>query len=160
MYELIGDLLNHLRALWRWRWLGAAVAWSVCITAWLIVMFLPNVFESTARVYVDTRTALQPVLKGIAVEQDVDSKLNLVRQALLSRPQLEKVARKTDLDVKVTDVADMDVLIRSLRDDIKIDLQQKDANQTASVTDSLYTISRGYARREQCGFGYGSAISA
>jgi polysaccharide chain length determinant protein (PEP-CTERM system associated) len=149
MYEFIGDLLNHLRALWRWRWLGAAVAWSVCVATWLVVMFLPNVFQSTARVYVDTRTALQPVLKGIAVEQDVDSKLNLVRQALLSRPQLEKVARKTDLDVKVADAADMDVLIRELRDDITIDLQQKDQNQTASVTDSLYTISYRHADREK-----------
>ncbi len=148
MYELIGDLLYHLRALWRWRWLAAGVAWAVSVAAWLIVLFMPNVYESNARVYVDTRTALQPVLKGIAVEQDVNSQLNLVRQALLSRPQLEKVARKTDLDVAVSDQADMDRLINHLRDKIRIDLQERDPSVTTR-SDSLYTISYRNSNREK-----------
>jgi polysaccharide chain length determinant protein (PEP-CTERM system associated) len=147
MNEFIGDLIFQLRALWRWRWLAAAVAWAVCVLAWLVILVLPNVFEANARVYVDTRTALRPVLQGIAVEQDVDSQLNLVRQALLSRPQLEKVARKTDLDVSVSDAADMDRLVRELRDDIRIDLQTRENEQRA--TDSLYTISYRHANRDK-----------
>jgi polysaccharide chain length determinant protein (PEP-CTERM system associated) len=148
MYEVIGDLLQHLRALWRWRWLAAAIAWAVCVAAWLVILFLPNVYESDARVYVDTRTALRPVLENIAIEQDVESQLNLVRQALLSRPQLEKVARKSDLDVRVSDDADMDTLIRNLRDDININLQQREGDQ-AKRTDSLYTISYRHPDREK-----------
>ncbi|MCB1624718.1 MAG: hypothetical protein KDI32_09030 [Pseudomonadales bacterium] len=151
MHELIGNLLVQLRALWRWRWLAVAVAWGISIVAWLVVMFLPNVYESSARIYVDTRTALKPVLQGIAVEQDVDSQLNLVRQALLSRPNLEKVARATDLDVSVGNAADMDKLVQSLRDQVMIKLQQRDANSTggANATDSLYTISYRHPVREK-----------
>jgi polysaccharide chain length determinant protein (PEP-CTERM system associated) len=41
---------------------------------------------------VDTKTALKPVLQGIVIDQDVNAQLNLVRQSLLSGPQLEPVA--------------------------------------------------------------------
>ncbi len=151
MHELIGNLLVQLRALWRWRWLGVAVAWGVCLLAWLVIMFLPNVYESSARVYVDTRTALKPVLQGIAMEQDVESQLNLVRQALLSRPNLEKVARSTDLDVSVGSAGDMDKLVQSLRDEVTIKLQQRDVNSNSgpNSTDSLYTIAYRHPVREK-----------
>ena len=151
MHELIGNLLVQLRALWRWRWLALAVAWGTCLLAWLVIMFLPNVYESSARVYVDTRTALKPVLQGIAVEQDVESQLNLVRQTLLSRPNLEKVARSTDLDVNVSGTADMDKLVQSLRDEITIKLQQRDVNSNSgpNATDSLYTIAYRHPVRDK-----------
>ncbi len=59
-------------------------------------------YESNARVYVDTRTALRPLLQGVAVDQDVESQLIMVRQGLLGRPNLERVAREADLFVRAT----------------------------------------------------------
>ncbi len=48
-------------------------------------------FQSSARVFVDTRAALSTVLQGLTIQQDVNAQIGLVRQSLLSRPQLEKI---------------------------------------------------------------------
>jgi uncharacterized protein involved in exopolysaccharide biosynthesis len=100
MNDIMVMVYSYARALWRRRWLAIAVAWAVCALAWLAVLALPDRYEATARVYVDARTALRPVLEGIAIEEDYDSQLALVREALLSRPQLEAVARATNLDAR------------------------------------------------------------
>src|SRR5690606_17330647 len=97
MSPIVDDVIEQIRGAWRYRWLALAAAWLVCIGGWLFVFSLPDIYEASAKVYVDTRTALRPLLQGIAVEADVESQLALVRQALLGRPQLEKVAQETDL---------------------------------------------------------------
>jgi polysaccharide chain length determinant protein (PEP-CTERM system associated) len=58
---------------------------------------LPNKYEAQARVFVDPSTALQPVIQGLAIQQDLSAQLNLVRQSLLSRPNLEKVMDQAGL---------------------------------------------------------------
>ena len=88
MHQLIVRILDEIRGAWRFRWHGMAVAWGVCLLGWAYVIHIPDVFEASTRVYVDTQSALRPLLKGLAVEPDVDSDLAVVRQALLSRPRL------------------------------------------------------------------------
>jgi polysaccharide chain length determinant protein (PEP-CTERM system associated) len=48
-------------------------------------------------VFVDTRTALNPALQGLTVDQNVDGQINFVRQSLLAPPQLERIARESGL---------------------------------------------------------------
>jgi len=99
MHALIDKVMNELRGMWRFRRFGLAVVWVVCLLGWLLVYMLPDRFESRARVNVDTRTALRPLLQGLAVDQDVESQLTQVRQALLGRTNLEKVAGEVGLTV-------------------------------------------------------------
>ena len=61
------------------------------------VMLLPNVYEANARVFADTRTALSPVIQGLAIEQDVAAQLNLVQQSLLGEEQLDRSSTKPAL---------------------------------------------------------------
>lgn len=141
MNDVLLMVYSYARALWRRRWLAIAVAWGVCALGWLAVLTLPDRYEATARVYVDARTALRPVLEGIAIEEDYDSQLALVREALLSRPQLEAVARATNLDAEVTDEAGMEALIRTLQQQISVvsTVSQMPGGQQA--TDTIYSIS-------------------
>ena len=71
MQEIINQVLDHLRGLWRFRWPAMIAAWIVCIAGWMGVMAKPDMYEATARVFVDTRTALSPIIKDIAISQDV-----------------------------------------------------------------------------------------
>ena len=96
MQALIIKILDDIRGSWRFRWLGLAAAWAVCLIGWMYVFAMPNVYEAKARVYVDSQTVLGPLLRGLALDPNVESELSVVRQALLSRPSLETVARKTD----------------------------------------------------------------
>jgi len=68
MNELIDMVLGYLRGIWRNRWYGLACAWLVCVIGWIIVFRMPDQYEISARVYVDTQTVLRPVLQGLTVD--------------------------------------------------------------------------------------------
>src|SRR6267154_1237564 len=97
MQEILEQALGILREIWRYRWIALAVAWGVCLVSWGVILVLPDKFEASARVFVDPSTALKPVIKGLAIEQDVNAELDLVRQSLMSRPHLEKILNETGL---------------------------------------------------------------
>jgi polysaccharide chain length determinant protein (PEP-CTERM system associated) len=137
MHQIIVRILDEIRGAWRFRWHGMAVAWAVCLLGWAYVIHIPDVFEASARVYVDTQSALRPLLKGLAVEPDVDSDLAVVRQALLSRPRLEQVARDTDLDIRAKTPEALQTLIGSLQERLVI---QNDVRTPNSTSDGVYRI--------------------
>jgi polysaccharide chain length determinant protein (PEP-CTERM system associated) len=93
MRHTLDLILEQIRGAWRFRRTAMAVAWAVCVLGWLVVLALPDTYLARARVYVDTRTRLSQVTQGIAVESNIASQAEEVRQALLGGPQLEKVAR-------------------------------------------------------------------
>ena len=87
MQALIIKILDELRGSWRFRWSGSLRPGSLCLLGWAYVFAMPNVYEANARVYVDSQTALGPLLRGLGARANVESELSVVRQALLSRPQ-------------------------------------------------------------------------
>ena len=75
----------------------AVTAWIIARVGGVFVFALPDVYEANSRVFVDTKTALSPVLEDLVLDQDVNAQLNLVRQSLLAGPQLEPVAIEVGL---------------------------------------------------------------
>jgi polysaccharide chain length determinant protein (PEP-CTERM system associated) len=143
---LINKVWDEVRSSWRFRWWALAIGWVVCAIGWAVVMRMPNVYQANARVYLNTQSALRPLLQGLAVNPDVESDLALVRQALLSRPKLEKVARQTELDLHAVTSEQKERLISSLQKNITV---QNDARVRNSNTDGLYRISFQYTSRKQ-----------
>jgi polysaccharide chain length determinant protein (PEP-CTERM system associated) len=137
--ELLNKILDELRGAWRFRWLSIAAAWLICLVGWYYVMTIPNTYQANAKVYVDTRGILRPLLQGLAIDPDVASGLDLVRQALLSRPQIEQVARDTDLDLRATTPAQKEALITSIRE--RITIQAGDLRARTTQGEGLYLIS-------------------
>ncbi len=91
---------TYLRAAWRRRWIGVIIAWWICGLGWVGVYLVPNQFESSARLYVDADAILTPLLKGLAADSAPNSQLEVLQRTLLSRPNLEKLISKTDLDLE------------------------------------------------------------
>lgn len=120
MQELFEMVVRHARGMWRFRWRGLAIAWIVAPLGWLVVFALPDRYEARASVYVNTESALQELTEGLVIDSDLRSQLELVKQTMLSREHLEKVARDTDLDLRVETPEDMDELIAELRERIVI----------------------------------------
>jgi polysaccharide chain length determinant protein (PEP-CTERM system associated) len=138
MNDALLEILDRVIALWRLRWWVITVAWVVCCVGWFVVLAMPNVYESSAKVFVDTRSALQPILQGIGVEHDVNAEVNRVQQALLSRPQLEEVARLTKLDDGVRSPEDMDGVVLELQRSLSIEVEPR--REGGDSGDNLYTI--------------------
>jgi polysaccharide chain length determinant protein (PEP-CTERM system associated) len=123
MQALIEQVLNELRGAWRFRRYALAVAWGVCLLGWFVVYAIPDTYQSSARVNVDTRTALRSVVDGLVVNVDVESQLNLVRQTLLGRANLEKVAQQVGLDVTARTGPEREALLNSIVARIDIALE-------------------------------------
>ncbi|HEY1932181.1 MAG TPA: XrtA system polysaccharide chain length determinant [Acetobacteraceae bacterium] len=118
-------LEQYLRAAWRRRWLGVVVAWLICGVGWVGVYMIPNQFESSARLYVDADAILTPLLKGIAAESSPTTELEILQRTLLSRPNLEKLVSKTDLDLTINSPSDRERLIQHLGNTIRVTPQTK-----------------------------------
>jgi len=111
--------MGYLRGVWRYRWYVHLIAWPICIGGWLFVNQMPDVYESKARIFVDTSSALRPLLRGLAVQANADQGLHMITRTLKSRENLEKVARMTDMDLSVNTPEEMDNLISKLKQKIK-----------------------------------------
>lgn len=144
MNGMVDQVIEEVRGAWRFRWLAMSAAWAVCIAGWLFVFSMPDMYEASAKVFVDTRTALRPLLQGIAVESDVDSQLNMVKQAMLGRPQLERVARETDLDMRADTPEAFAMVIDRLRSRIQIA-----GGTNREESGGLYVISYQDPKREK-----------
>jgi polysaccharide chain length determinant protein (PEP-CTERM system associated) len=141
MNMLVEEVLEEVRGAWRFRWWALAAAWLLGVLGWAVVMLLPDMYEGRATVFVDTRTALRPVLQGLAVEQDVDAELNFVRQSLLGTPQLEKIARDVGLlSPALTDVRTRVSVIDAMRDRISITVTSASSREGDRDAGSIYGI--------------------
>ncbi len=114
---------HYLRAAWRRRWIGVIVAWLVCGLGWVGVYLIPNQFESSARLLVDTDALLSPPLRGIAADSAPASQLEILRRTLLSRPNMAKLISGTALDRGVKAPADREQLITRLAGTIQVTQQ-------------------------------------
>jgi len=118
-------LMSYLRAAWRRRWSGVIVAWLVCGIGWVGVYLIPNQYESQARLFVDADAVLTPLLRGIAADSAPTTQLEILQRTLLSRPNLEKLVSKTDLDLTINGPSDRERLLTKLGADIKVTPQTR-----------------------------------
>ena len=133
MFEQVQLLRTFLRMAWLYRWFGAVLAIALCLVGWIAVQILPDQYEVKSKVFLDSRSMLRPLLQGIAFSNSAlsDSAL-LLSRTLLTRPNLEEVARRADLDLGAKTPEEFDKLIKDLASDVKI---------ASSATDDIYEIS-------------------
>jgi len=125
MDSVRNQLVQYLRAAWRRRWLGIMIAWLVCGVGWVGVTMIPNQFESSARMFVDADAVLTPLLRGLAADSAPTTQLEVLQRTLLSRPNLEKLISKTDLDLVLNSPSDRERLLTRLAVDIRVNPQTK-----------------------------------
>ncbi len=132
MDELLQQLIGRLRGMWHRRWIGLATAWIVGIIAVGVAMRIPERYEASARVYVDTQSLLRPLMAGLAIQPNLDQQVALISRTLISRPNVEKLVHMADLDLRLTSPA--------AREDL-IDRMMKEVQLTGDAKNNLYIIS-------------------
>jgi polysaccharide chain length determinant protein (PEP-CTERM system associated) len=120
MQELVSQVLNTLRGMWKFRWPGVILAWVIAVVGVVVVWRIPDQYEASARIYVDTDTILKPLMSGLAVQPNVEQQIAMLSRTLISRPNLEKLVRMADLDLKNQSKADQEALIERLQKGIQM----------------------------------------
>ena len=120
MNEVYAKFVSYLISIWRRRWYVVAISWFLCGAGWTFVASMPDKYESRARIYVDVDTMLGPLMRGLAVQTNLFQQIDVMHRTLLSRPNIEKVILMTDLDLSVHTDEAKELLIKSLRNRIKL----------------------------------------
>jgi polysaccharide chain length determinant protein (PEP-CTERM system associated) len=143
-------VLFYLQGVWRRKWIAVAICWAVCIVGWPAVFYIPNTYETMARVYVDVDSMLTPLLRGIAIESNPLQQLDFMQRTLLSRPNLEQVIHLADLDSQAKTPEEKEALLTSLAQNVRVALQganlfaitydDTDAVQSKDVVKAVLTV--------------------
>ena len=139
MNEILTLLRREIVGAWRFRWWAMAVAWCICVLGWLAIYAMPDIYEANARFFVETRSRLDRVIGEVVMQDQVGGQVNLVQQAMLGRPVLEKVASDTDYDLRAATPQQKNDLISSLMG--KIQITGRPGNERMPrPDDGIYTI--------------------
>ncbi len=122
MQEIVSQLLVAMQGMLRYRWHALAFAWVLAVLGWIGVMVLPDNYEARAKVYVDTDSVLKPLLRELTPTSDVMTEVSMMSRALLAQPQLEKVARETDLYLRAKGPKEFEKLVDNMRERISIEV--------------------------------------
>lgn len=131
MDELIRQVVDILRGMWHRRWIGVAAAWVVALAGAAGLARMPDRYEATARVYVDTSSLLQPLLSGLAIQPDIEQQVGMLARTLVTRPNIEKLVSKTDLDAGAAP-AEKDKLVDQIMKELRF---------SAAGRDNVYNVS-------------------
>jgi polysaccharide chain length determinant protein (PEP-CTERM system associated) len=120
MQEIVQQALVILRGMWKFRWPGLVVAWAAAVAGVVVVMKIPDQYEATTRIYVDTDSILKPLMVGLTVTPNVEQQIGMLSRTMLSRPNLEKLVRMADLDLRNAGRNDQEALIERLSKGIEV----------------------------------------
>ena len=168
MQDLLDQFYEYLWGIWRYRWTGLICAWLVAIAGWVWVAQMPEQYVAKARIHIDSSSILRPLLRGLAIQTDVNRQVALMSKTLFSRPNLEKLMRMTDLDLQVTNDLEKEALLNDLRSSLNlstggrgssdiysISFQNEDRDVAKKVVQSVITVivenTLGDKRRDSAG---------
>jgi polysaccharide chain length determinant protein (PEP-CTERM system associated) len=136
MEEFIRQLSGAVRGMWRYRWQGVVVAWLVAVVGVVIAYRIPDRYEASARIFVDTQSILKPLMSGLAVQPNIDQQVVMLSRTLISRPNLEKLVRMADLDLKTDSKNQQEALIERLMKTLEIKSTDRDNLYTLAFRDA------------------------
>ena len=129
---LIAQIFAIAKRTWKYRWPGLISAWVVGIIGVVVVLVLPDRYEASARIFVDTQSILKPLMSGLAIQPNVEQQVMMLSRTLISRPNVEKLVRMADLDLKSQSKAQQEATIETVTKNLSIQ---------STARDNLYTLS-------------------
>ena len=117
--------------MWHFRWLGLATAWIVGAIGVAIVFQIPDKYEASARIYVNTASILKPLMTGMTVLQNDTDQIAALSRVVISRPNVEKLVQTVGLDAGSKSKAEYEGVV---------DRVSKLLTISGSVKDNLYTL--------------------
>ncbi|GFD90329.1 chain-length determining protein [Tenacibaculum sp. KUL152] len=132
LQQTLLQFLDLVKGIWIKKRHVIIMSWLICPLGFLMVATLPDQYTSKAQVYVDTRSVLQPLLKGLAIQTDPDSEVRMMARTLLSRSNVEIIARESDLDITTNTADEFEELVTRLAYEIQL---------RSAGRDNIYNIS-------------------
>lgn len=121
MLDQFSEIIYFSKGVIRNKWVISVVACVVCIGGWLSVYNMPDVYESSARVHVDTRTMLRPLLRGIAIQSDVRGMVLIMKKLMFTQGNMIKVAELAGMDIDLGSESSIRMVVNKLKNNVTIE---------------------------------------
>lgn len=135
MDELLGQITTAVRGMWIYRRLAMLIAWLVAAVGVGVVLMMPDHYQASARVFVDTQSILRPLMTGIAVQPNIEQQVAMLSRTLISRPTVERLVRTVDLDLGAQSKVSKDAVVDAVTKSISIQTTGRDNLYTLSYRD-------------------------
>lgn len=120
------------RAASKHRWLALASAGGAALGCAAVIALVPERYEASARVYVDTQTVLKPLMADLTFQPDINQQVRMLARTLISRTNIEALLQTPGLQLADSDRAGRDALVARLMKQIRV---------LPTSADNLYEIS-------------------
>ncbi len=121
LHEVYQQVKSIIYGIWRKKWYMLTTIWVVSLLGWALVASMPYKYEASAQVFVDTETILPTIAKNLGIDVDVMRQVDVVRKTLVTRPNLEKIIRRSDyLDRLARSDNELAALVGELQRNIRV----------------------------------------
>lgn len=135
MDEILRVAILTLRGVWAHRRLGLAVAWIVGALALAAIVAVPAKYEASARVFANTDSILKPLMTGLTVQPNEETRIVMLSRLLISRPNVDALVRKAGLDTEAASARERDRIVDRVMGTLDIRSAGKDNLYTLTYRD-------------------------
>src|SRR5205807_6438154 len=126
--------LDGVLAVWsRRKWLAILAFAAPMSAAASLIIFLPNLYRSTATVLVDRQQIPEAFVRS-TVTSALETRLQTISQEILSRSRLEALINRFDLYADLRKRIRFEEVVGRMRGDIKLELKGVEAKGQREVT--------------------------
>ncbi len=98
MQDQFSEIISYAKGVVRRRWIIIISAWIICVIGWGYIYQMADRYKSEARVHVDTRTMLRPLLRGLAVQSDVRGLVAIMKKLMFVQQNMLRVAELAGIE--------------------------------------------------------------
>ena len=142
LQQTLIQILDYVKGVWIKKRYVIIFSWLICPVGFLYVASLPDVYSSKAQVFVDTRSVLQPLLRGLTIQTNPDQEIQMMAKTLLSRSNVEKIARESDLDITTSTEGEFEALVTNLSNKIRLSSTRRDNIYYISFSDEEPSVAQ------------------
>lgn len=117
---------DYLKGIWIKKRYVIICSWLICPAGFLYVANQSDYYSSNATVHVDTRSMLQPLLRGLAIQTNKEQEIRLMAKTFFTPENVAKIVRNSDLDLTTKTDAQFDSLVNRLKNQINLNSTSRD----------------------------------
>ena len=150
MLDQFSEVIYYGKGVIRNKWIITIVACFICIGGWTYVYKMPFIYQSEARVHVDTRSMLRPLLRGLAVQTNVRGMVSIMKKLMFTQQNMIEVAQIAGMDIDLTSEAKTRSVVKKLKENVKIGggrgeifaikFESEDAQNAKDVVQAVLTV--------------------
>jgi polysaccharide chain length determinant protein (PEP-CTERM system associated) len=118
--SLVDKARRLMRLIGKHRWLALLAIALVAAASMSMLSVMPERYRASARVYVDTQTALRPLMANLTFQPDIDQQVAMLARTLISRPNVERLIDVPEVGIRTSNAAEREARISRLMGEIKV----------------------------------------